>query len=193
MELASFSENIITETFERSGETVTLKINRDALVPDYHEVVAERLKASSEQFEQLLKSHADLSVEIETLQKKEAKSKKPQKVDFKSLFDRMKEIQRGIAEVKREMFAEQLTCPVSLPDGSTTCILKGWDITEQGQPLPPTKENLLRMPALAVEALFEFVMSKMSSVKKRVDEEDGAILDNMPNGSKEHQSPDPIM
>jgi hypothetical protein len=193
MELSSFSENIITETFERSGETVTLKINRDALVPDYQEVVSERLKPSSERLEQLLQSHAELTTELEALQKKEAKSKKPSTIDFKSFFDRIKDIQRGIAEVKREMFAEQLTCPVALPDGSMTCILKGWDITEQGTPLLPTKENLLRMPALAVEALFEFVMSKMQSVKKRVDEEDEATLGNMPNGSKEQESPAPIM
>jgi len=188
MELSTFSENIVTETFERSGEKVTLKINLDALVPDYDDVLQERLAPSIQQLDELARKHAALVDEIEKLNKEqEKKTKKPREViDLAPYMARLSEIKKGSAEVKREIFAERLTCPISLPDGSTTCILKGWDITENGLEIAASKANLLRMPTAAVEALFDFITSRLDPVKKRVDEEIEETLESTPSGSREH-------
>jgi DNA-binding protein YbaB len=187
MELSSFSENIITETFERSGEKVELKINRDAFVPDYTDTVSEKLAPTMKRLEDLIAQHSQLTIEIKGLQKQETGKRRSKKlttlVDFTDVTTRMKAMQREIAEVKREIYAEQLTCPVSLPDGSTTCILKGWDITENGLLIAPNKENLLRLPTPAVEALFDFVMSKMETVKKKVESETRETSESAPGGS----------
>lgn len=204
MELSSFSENIITETFERSGESVELKINRDALVPEYSDVVSEKLAPTMKRLQDLMAQHSQLTAEIEDLQKKETKqegkkgkSKKPDvPIDLSDFMSRLKVMQKEIADVKREIYAEQLTCPVSLPNGTSTCILKGWDITDNGTLIAPSKENLLRLPTPAVEALYDFVMSKMHTVKKRVEEADGEILATSPNGTKAHSAalaPDQVM
>ena len=186
MELSTFSENIVTEVFERSGEKVTLKINLDALVPDYDDVLQERLAPSIQRLEALARQHAELVDEIEKLNKEqEKKTKKPREViDLAPYMVRLSEIKKGSAEVKREIFAERLTCPVALPDGSTTCILKGWDITENGLEITPSKTNLLRMPTAAVEALFDFITSRLDPVKKRVDEVTEETSENTLNGSR---------
>ena len=192
MELSTFSENIVTETFERSGEKVTLKINLDALVPDYDGVLAERLEPTIKRLNELAKEHSDLVSEIETLQREEEKkSKKPKAVkaapiDLAPYFLRLNNMKKGMAEVNREILAERLTCPISLPDGSTTCILKGWDITENGLEIAASKTNLLRMPTAAVEALFDFITSRLDPVKKRVDEEIEETSESTPSGSREH-------
>jgi ElaB/YqjD/DUF883 family membrane-anchored ribosome-binding protein len=188
MELSTFSENIVTETFERSGEKVTLKINLDALVPDYDDVLQERLAPSIQQLDELARKHAALVDEIEKLNKEqEKKTKKPREViDLAPYMARLSEIKKGSAEVKREIFAERLTCPITLPDGSTTCILKGWDITENGMEIAASKANLLRMPTAAVEALFDFITSRLDPVKKRVDEEIEETSESTPSGSREH-------
>lgn len=191
MELSSFSENIVTETFERSGETLELKINRDALVPDYFDVMTERLKPTIEQLERLMETHAKLQQEIEEVEestkepttKKGKSKKKPKPIDLGAMTIRMREIQKGIAEINREVYAERLTCPIKLPDGSTTCLLKDWDMTHKGDPIPASKENLLRLPAAAIEALFDFVMSKTETVKKKEESETGETSDAVPNGS----------
>lgn len=187
MELSSFSENIVTEVFERSGERVELKINRDAVVPDYADTVAEKLAPATKRLTDLIAQHSELQSEVESLQKqttKKSRSKKPLiPTDLTEFSSRLKAIQKGIAEVKREIYAEQLTCPVSLPDGSKTCILKGWDITDNGVLIAPSKENLLRLPTPAVEALFDFVMEKMETVKKKVDSEIEETSGNARGGS----------
>lgn len=188
MELSSFSENIVTETFERSGESVELKINRDAMLPNFSEVLAERLAPTTQRLQALMLDHAKLESEIEALQRTQTTKKgRPKKqedvVDISALAERLNTIRKGIADVKREMYAEQLTCPVLLPDGSVTCILKGWDITENSQPISASKENLLRLPTAAVETLFEFVMSKMETVKKKVESETRETSETMQDGS----------
>jgi hypothetical protein len=173
MELSSLSENIVTRTFKRSGESVTLKINLDAIVPDYAAEMDARLEPLSKRMETFVRQHAELQAEIEALQKKEEAKDDDQPsepIDFILYAGRLKEIRQGLAEVKRELFAERLTCPVLLPDGSTTCILKGWDVTQNGMSAPPTKANLMQLTSAAVEALFDFIMEETEVVKKREDE-----------------------
>lgn len=184
MELSSFSENIVTEIFERNGETVELKINRDAIVPEYFDVIADRLKPATDRVNELAASYDQLQKEVRKLRAEEKKKKKPTKpADLTSLMSRMREVQKGIAEINREIFAERLTCPVSLPDGSTTCLLKGWDMTDNGNPIPPSKQNLLRLPPPAVEALFEFVNAKIETVKKKAESETEETSDDVPDTS----------
>jgi hypothetical protein len=150
MELASFSENIITDTTERGLE---LQINIDAIVPDYFDVIEQRLK------------------DIES-------RSKPKKNEKKSALQSEKQL----LEMQREAFAEMLTCPVKLPDGSITSFLKGWDLTENGLPVACNKKSLLRLPPRAVQEIWEFCKAKATTVKKRLDEVETS--DNMQGGSQ---------
>jgi hypothetical protein len=159
MELSSFSENIVTETIERNGETVELQINIDAIVPDYFDVLEERLAPLNERLR-------TLQAKAETYQKeqKAKKGKKPARPAVTLL-----SLEKEMAEIQREAYAERLTCPVKLPDGSYTQILKGWDITENGMAVEPTKDNLMRLPPKAVEQLWECCIARTETVKKRAE------------------------
>ena len=44
MELTSLSENIVTKSFVRNGESLELRINIDAFTPDFFRKVGERFK-----------------------------------------------------------------------------------------------------------------------------------------------------
>ena len=155
MELSSFSENIITAKMERSGESLELQINIDAIVPDYFDVLADRMKSIEKRYT--------------------PKKKGEKETTFQS--------EKRLLEIQREAFAEMLTCPVKLPDGSKTAFLKGWDLTENGLPLECSKEALLRLPPRAVQELFEFCKAQATTVKKRVDEETEATSETTHSGS----------
>ncbi len=192
MELSSFSENIVTVTMERSGETAELKVNLDAIVPDYYEAVAERLKPTIEQLDALMLRHRNLQAEIDRYSKeldapkKKGKRKEPKPIDLPKAINEMRAIQKGIAEINRALYAERLTCPVKLPDGSFTCLLKGWDTTHNGMAIDASKENLMKLPPQAVEAIYNCVEARLETVKKKADAEIEETSENMPNGSREH-------
>jgi len=177
MELSSFSENIVTETFERNGEQVELKINIDAIVPDYYEQLDERLAPLNKRLEAFREKHAKLEAEVKRREKLKDKDK------AKSL-PSILPLEKELAEIQREAWAEKLTCPVKLPDGSYTQLLKDWSIVENGQPVPPTKENLMRLPPRAVEELWERSIKRATTVKKRVEEETEETLETTPSGSR---------
>jgi hypothetical protein len=185
MELSSFSEHIVVERFERNGEAVELTINIDTIVPDYYDKLEERL-------EPVTKRYQALQARIETLKtqlKKQAKAKRKRSaVGLPSI----RSFEKEIAEIQRETAAEKLTCPVQLPDGSMTCLLKGWDITENGLAIAPTKENLMRLPPSLVVALWERVIARAETVKKTVDEgtiQRPTISETTETGSQEFTIP----
>lgn len=159
MEISTFSENIVSVSFERNGETVELKVNIDAIVPDYYDQLEERLAPLNKRITDLQEKYTTLQEEL----KKAEKAKK--KVTLPSILPLEKQLQ----EIQREAWAEKLTCPVKLPDGTYTQLLKGWSVVEQGKPLEPTKENLIRLPPQAVEELWERSIRQVTTVKKRVD------------------------
>lgn len=175
MELSSFSENIITETFGRNGDSVTLQINIDAIVPDYYTQLEERLKPVNTRIEALQAKFVKAEASL-----KQVKGRKKTKTNLPSMLS----LEKELAEIQREAHAERLTCPVLLPDGSFTALLKGWDITENGQPIAANKENLLRMPPNAVRELWERSIKRATTVKKREDEEDEETLENSPSGTR---------
>jgi len=188
MKLSTFSENIVTETFERSGETVELKLNLDAVVPEYHEVLQERLKPTIKRIGEL---QAELfSIQSLVQQHDDAVNKPTKKRARLKPFDAPKVsaqisgLNKEMAELQREVHAEKLTCPVSLPNGEATCILKGWDLTDDdGMDLTASKENLLRLPPNAVLAIWEQVERRFTTVKKRVDVEAEETEANTHSGS----------
>jgi uncharacterized protein YdcH (DUF465 family) len=158
MKLSSFSENIVKETFEHDGEKVELHINIDAIVPDYYAALDERLKPVSARFDVLQEKYDELQEAIE----KRAKERD---------------------ELMREMCAEKLTCPVMLPNGSTTTLLKAWtNVTdENGKAIPPSKENLMQLPPKTVAFLWDLCSKRANTVKKRDDEEE--TLESTHDGS----------
>lgn len=177
MELSSFSENIVTETFERNGESVDLKINLDAVVPEYYDVLKERLAPVHKRLAELMARYnelretlwqAEADEEADEEAKKNGKRPKRRKpIDIEGIMEESRAMNKEIAIINRELRAEELTCPVALPDGSTTCVLKGWTLTENGTPLPADKATLLRLPPKAVIALAEFIGTKLTTVKKK--------------------------
>lgn len=192
MELSSFSENIVTETFERNGEKVELKINIDAIVPDYYDQLEERLKPLNVRLEALQSRYAELQSEInrrkaeeEAREERIKKTKKQEKpLKFPAL-PSILPLQKQLDELQREAHVEKLTCPVRLPDGSYTQLLKDWSIVENGIAILPSKENLMRLPPKAVQELWERSIKRATSmVKKRVDEETEETLENSPSGTR---------
>jgi hypothetical protein len=183
MELSSFSENIVTETFERNGETVELQINIDAIVPDYYEQLEERLKPVTKRLEVLRAKHSEMIAEI-AKREKDAKKKGKKSAKPQAPLPSILPLEKELAEIQREAFAERLTCPVRLPDGSLTALLKGWSITENGSPIEPTKANLMRLPPKAVEELWTRSIKRADTVKKRVDEETEETSESTPSGSR---------
>lgn len=192
MELSSFSENIVTETFERNGETVELKINIDAIVPDYYEQLEERLKPLSARFEAVQAQLADHQAEVsrrkleEDAREKRIKKTKKQEGPLKfEPLPSLLPLQKQMDELQREGYAEKLTCPVKLPNGSYTQLLKGWSIVENGLEILPSKENLMRLPPKTVMELGERCLKRAATtVKKRVEEETEETLENTPSGSR---------
>lgn len=176
MELSSFSENIVTVSFERSGETVELQVNIDAIVPEYNAVLEEKLKPINKRVEVLRANYERVVAEVEKLKK----SKKKSGVKIPSVLS----LEKELAEIQRESNAERLTCPVKLPDGSYTQLLKGWNTTHQGVAIEPSKENLMRLPPKAVEEIWERCIAKATTVKKRVDEETEETSESTVSGSK---------
>lgn len=175
MELSSFSENIKTVSFDRNGETVELKVNIDAIVPDYMEQLEERLKPFKARWGALSENFGKVQAEVARFQEETEKNKKAKKPKAVKHIDpklpSVLSLEKEMAEIQREQNAERLTCPVKLPDGSYTALLKGWSITENGAELVPSKENLMRLPPKTVEEIWERCIKAANTVKKRVDEE----------------------
>src|SRR5687767_15942306 len=95
MELSSFSENIITVPYTRSGETVNLEINIDVFTPEFFRRVGKR-------FEERMKGYKD----IDAAQPKVKRGTK--KVDpVKQASDFFENEAREL-EIKREIHAELL-------------------------------------------------------------------------------------
>jgi hypothetical protein len=165
MDISSFSENIVTEYFERNGERVELKINIDAFVPEYFDALDVRMN-------EIEKRHASKIAALTPDKKKNAKPPSVLKTE------------KTLLEIQREAYAEMLTCPIKLPDGSTTQLLKDWDLTENGMPLMVSKEVLIKLPPRAVEDLWNFCKDKSKTVKKRVDGETEEVSESTPSGSR---------
>jgi len=179
MELSSFSETIVVKTFKRGAQSVELHINIDAVVPEYYEVLDKRLAPSVTKLNTLMAEVDQMLSGDKTAdggKKKRTKPEQPE-TDQRSMLA----IEKEVSELQREIWAERLTIPVKLPDGSETSLLKDWDVTEKGQPLKPTKEVLLRMPPVAVRSIGEFCMKQIETVKKTLDEE--AMSDSTQDGS----------
>lgn len=178
MELSTFSENIVTVKFERSGETVELKVNIDAIVPDYYDQLEVNLKPVNARLEVLRENYEKVQSELKRQEKAVKKGAKGA-IKMPSVLS----LEKELAEIQREANAERLTCPVKLPDGSFTALLKGWSITENGSDLLPSKENLMRLPPKAVEEIWERCIARANTVKKRVDEEDEETSESTHDGS----------
>ncbi|MEK6281879.1 MAG: hypothetical protein AABN95_16115 [Acidobacteriota bacterium] len=197
MELSSFSENIVTERFERNGETATLQINIDAIVPDYYEVLHERLAPVIQRLGALTIEHQAIQDEIQKAVEQEEKAAKSKRkkaisIDTAGLGARLSSLQKEIALLDKETIAERLTCPVTLPDGSTTCLLKGWDTTVEGMAIPASKENIMRLAAKAVRVIWERVESRLETVKKTAEDQttqNPMTPETMETGSQEFTIP----
>lgn len=178
MELSSFSENIVVKTFKRGNQSVELHINIDAVVPAYYEVLDERLAPAIKKLDALMAEVDQMTTSLDGKAKKKTKASGEEKP---AAHRSMIVIEKEISELQREIWADRLSIPVRLPDGSETALLKDWDVTDKGQPLRPTKDVLLKMPPVAVKAIGEFCMRQIETVKKTLEEE--AMLESTQDGS----------
>lgn len=167
MELSSFSENIVSVPYERSGQTVNLEINIDAFTPEFFRQVGKK-------FEERMKDWKAIDAKaVKPLPKRKPKAEKVEPDQFeiaKGFFEN----EATSLEVKRQIYAELLAGGV----------LKGWDVTENNLPLSPTVEVLLKLPPLLVEDIWNLALEKAKTVKKRVDAETEGISENSPSGTR---------
>jgi hypothetical protein len=185
MELSSFSENIVVERIERNGDFVELQINIDAIVPDYYEQLEKLLAPMTERREALREKYNELTVEVERRKKEFEKAEKNGKPKKQKPLPSVLAMEKELAEIQRDEFAARLTCPVRLPDGSLTALLKGWNITVNGEAIPPSMGNLAKLPPKTVEEIWKRSIAAADTVKKRVDEQDEETSDTTQRGSKE--------
>lgn len=163
MELSSFSENIITVPYKRSGETVNLEINIDVFTPEFFRRVGKK-------FEERMKTYRALDAQAKAKGRSKAKPKVDQVRIAKDFFEN----EARELEIKREIHAELLAGGV----------LKGWDVVENGLPIQPTYEVLMKLPPLLVEDIWNLALLKAKTVKKRVEEETEEISESTPSGSR---------
>lgn len=163
MELSSFSENIVTVPYERSGEVVNMEINIDVFTPEFFRLVGKR-------FEERMKGYQAIDAQA----KAKGRSKvKPKADPFKGAKDFFENEAREL-EIKREIHAELLAGGV----------LKGWDLVENGLPIQPVYEVLVRLPPLLVEDIWNLALEKAKTVKKRAESETRETLETTHDGSQ---------
>jgi hypothetical protein len=161
MELSSFSENIITVPYQRSGEIVNLDINIDVFTPEF-------FRRTGKKFEERMKGYQAIDAQAKGKGKARAKADPAQ--NAKDFFEN----EARALEIKREIHAELLAGGV----------LKGWDLVENGLPIQPVYDVLVRLPPLLVEDIWNLALEKAKTVKKRVEEETEGISENSPSGTR---------
>ncbi|HEX8772599.1 MAG TPA: hypothetical protein VF735_03270 [Pyrinomonadaceae bacterium] len=148
MELELLCGNIVTENW-RGAE---IQINRDAFTPEFWRATSAYFKT---RFTELARQYKG-----KTKGRRRAKSDQVKLDAYENL--------ALTGDVEREVFAELLTRRGS---DEQAPVLAGWNVTHKGEPVPATKESLLRLPPRAVFDLWEFCREKSSTVKKRVEAE----------------------
>lgn len=161
MELSAFSENIVTAKFIRNSEELELQVNIDVVTPEYLDQMDLAMKAASKRIEKVIKIR-----------------EKKKEVDESGL-----SLERDLLILQREVHAAFLTDKVKLPTGGTSSLLLAWDLSEDGQPVECSRENVLRLPPKAVEALCRFCVKQAKTVKKNEETDEGETLESTPAGS----------
>lgn len=150
MELKKLQERLITDTFSPEGDEGV------SLTWDCH-------KFTGEVGRRLARVYRS------TAERVEAKQPKPKKAAAQSLADvaedlaRSTEIGAALDDLEREMYADVLAC-------DRYGILKEWGMTDEGEPVPPTYENLITLPGPALVGIFRFCKER-SSPKSRAGEQ----------------------
>lgn len=163
MELSSFSENIITVPYERSGETVNLEINIDVFTPEFFRRVGKK-------FEERMKEYQATDAQTKVKSKSKSKPKVDPIQGAKNFFEN----EARELEIKREIHSELLAGGV----------LKGWDLVENGIPIQPDYEVLIRLPPLLVEDIWNLALEKAKTVKKKVESETEETSETTHDGSQ---------
>ena len=175
MELSALSENIVSVPYKRGNETIELQVNIDAFTPEFFRLQKARAEEKFKEFQRevlRLKKEEQAKTRPKKLtkaQKAELEFEQAAQLTFTRLEQRAQE-----AEAERQSFAELLSSNV----------LKGWDVTENGIPVEPSKEVLMRLPPRGLEELWYVCVKASQTVKKRVDEETEETSENMLSGSK---------
>jgi hypothetical protein len=158
MKLSSFSENIVTVPYERSGETVNLEINIDAFTPEFFRQVAKK-------FEERMNSLRQVEPVSKPTEEKPSTPTDEALAFFESEALKL--------EIGRQIHAELLAAG----------ILKGWDITDDdNRPIEVTYEALLTLPPLLVKDIWNLSLDHADTVKKRA-ESSTATSGNAQGGS----------
>lgn len=163
MKISAFSENIVTREFRRRGEVLNLQINIDVVTPEYLDAMDARAEAARKKVDQLF-----------------AVPKRKKKIERSEL-----QLEKELLVLLREVNASSLCDPVSLPDGTTTSLLRDWDMVEDDGStyVECSRANVVRLPPRAVQELLDFCLKAAKTVKKTDDEE--GMSESMRDGSSE--------
>lgn len=147
MELSQLRDNPTTETFDDGGEGFTVTFNRNAFTPEF-------LRNAANQIRKL----------AETVHKAEApkrrgkkQAEQPDPLTESEITARSMEFNATFQEIEREVYADILAKHV----------LSAWSITDDGEPVVPSKEVLVTLHPRTVRGLWEFCFEKSSTVKKQ--------------------------
>lgn len=110
---------------------------------------------------------AQFQAKVKAFTAEDKKKKKPDELEF---FER----EARALEIQREIHVSLLSSGV----------LKGWTVTEGGEPVQPTKELLMTRPPLLVEALWNACLEAAKTVKKREELRDEETSENSFGGSR---------
>jgi hypothetical protein len=170
MELSSFSQQVVIVPYQRGEEIVELSVDIDAFTPKFFRDAGRRFK------ERLTKIQSEVAAQPkgEKKAKKKAKKKtKPSPLDAENAFLTFFETEAQSMELNHEVSAELLSSGV----------LVGWTVTENGVPVQPTKEVLMKISPRVVKEMWERCLDAAKTVKKRAEEVDEETLETTHTGS----------
>jgi hypothetical protein len=166
MELSSFSQQIVIVPYQRGEEIVELSVDIDAFTPKFFRDAGRRFK------ERLTKIQSEVTARPKA-EKKAKKKTKPSPVDAENAFLVFFETEAQSMELNHEVSAELLSSGV----------LVGWTVTENGVPVQPTKEVLMKISPRVVKEMWERCLDAAKTVKKRAEEVDEETLETTHTGS----------
>jgi hypothetical protein len=169
MELSALSENIVPVPYKRGNDELILQVNIDAFTPEFWR----KLRAEAE------KKYKDIERQVAEAVKESTEvkgAKKPRKLTKAQEAKRLEE--KFSEEMKSQLDDLELTARRLEAEREANIefliphVLKGWDATNNGVPVPLTKEVLMPLPPKLIQEIFDLCVKAAKTVKKTDDEEE---------------------
>ena len=138
MDVLEFQANPVTNTFTRHGKSMAVTFNTDAFTPDF-------FRAAAQMFREI---HAQAKAGDEQATEAFKRAKKDDNERSALGF----EAQARRLEIQREIYARLLA------GTSDTPVLMDWELTRNGETIPITHDELVRLHPDFVQDLYNFCL-----------------------------------